>query len=90
MIAQETEDQFRRARDKHECQPIIQPDPAFKDRLGQTANTDPRMNVWISPGSHNPVHGFADLTTLPLRFGPNRLEQFVSDPCPQRGLRCLR
>ena len=40
VVADEEENQLCRCRDEHECQPVIQADPALVNRLGETADAD--------------------------------------------------
>lgn len=90
MIAEEKEHQFRRGDDKDKSQAILQPNPTFKDRFGQSADTNPRMDMRMAPGGQNPVDGITDFQALALGLGADTLQQFLSDSCPQRELRCLR
>jgi hypothetical protein len=64
VVTDEKENHLRRCRDEHECQPVIQADPALENGLGEAAEADPGMRVRVSPAFKNPVDGVADFLTL--------------------------
>ena len=90
MVADEEENQLWRRRDEHECQPVIQADPALENRLGEAADADARMAMRPSPAFKNLIDRIADFLTLRLRPGADLFQQILSDSCLQEGLRCLR
>ena len=49
MVAEEEENEFRGGCDEDEGEPVIQADPAFEDRLGESANSYPAMEVRMTP-----------------------------------------
>ncbi len=90
VVADEEENQFCRCCDEHECQPVIQADPALENGLCEPTNPDAGMQMRPSPTLKNPIDRIADFLTLRLRLGAKDFKQLVSDPCLQEGLRCLR
>ena len=66
VVADEEEDQFCRCRDEHECQPVIQADTAFENRLGEATDSATGMHMRPTPAFKNPVDGIADFLPLGL------------------------
>lgn len=90
MVAKKEEYQCGGCGDEDKSQALVQTDPAFVNGPSQAADADAGMVMRMPPRIQHPVHNLADCVAFRLGPAADFLQQFVSDPCLQQGLRCLR